>query len=153
MCLRKGYQVWRDSCGYRQHVLVSNQLKTVSKKQLRQFQMNHVDACVLELPGLTLFATGGVPRVAEDVDIEIRSTGDNVLLELFPEHRDSVTAIKLKIRRMNADDTEILASPLGKPLSRLETEVVPGSYPLRISLSLKEPCVLTVRKEKEGEKP
>lgn len=144
-----GYIVWQDTCGYREHILISNRTKYVPLDSLQLFHRGHPDAQMFETRQFTMLLSGAVPTPGEDgVDIQLKCTGDKVVFRFFPPEGDHVIGVKLQFRGFHADEVELTSFPLGRELSPAQWEVVPHSSPMVASLFFQKPCgALTTRKD------
>ena len=148
----RGYVVWQDTCGYREHVLISNRVNYVPLESLHAFYKAHADARIFETRRFTILLSGAVPKPAEDdADIELRCTGDRVLFRFFPSEVDHVIGVRFRFGGFHAEEVEFSALPLGKELSPAEWEVVPHSSPLVASFFFRKPCGALVRRVKKGQ--
>ncbi|NOZ22320.1 MAG: glycosyltransferase family 39 protein [Planctomycetes bacterium] len=148
----KGYIMWQDTCGYREHVLVSNRIKYVPLENVQLFEKAHADAQLFETGQFTMLLSGAVPKPGkEGVDIDLECTGDRVLFRFFPAECDHVISVRFRFRGFDADRVVLSALPLAKGPSPVQWEVVPHSSPMAASFFFQKPCGALVRQKKEGE--
>ncbi|MEW6357298.1 MAG: glycosyltransferase family 39 protein [Planctomycetota bacterium] len=147
----KGYIVWQDTCGYREHILISNRIKHVPMDSLRLFHKGHPDARLFETRQFTMLLSGAVPTPGEDgVDIQLKCTGDKVLFRFFPPDGDHVIGTKLRFKGFHADEVKLTSFPLSTELSPAQWEVIPHSSPMVATLFFRKPCGALVKRKEDA---
>lgn len=149
---KEGYVVWRDSCGYRQHILVSNQIAHVPIPVLKRFQHEYPDACALETREFTVLASSGRPTPEENADFEVAGKSRTLILRFYPAKCDPTASVRFRLRGVQADSATVRAQTLGASPSPAECRVAPHSSPFTASVSLREPCEVVVE-HRAAEKP